>query len=56
MTERDYIQILIKFRDNPYEVLKNDKDTAKLMAAVNKSIKLLQKASSRKKADRDWRW
>ena len=46
MTE--HIKILNKFKENPYSVLDNDKDNAKLIAAINKSIKLLQKADSRK--------
>ena len=48
MTDRDHIQILIKFKKDPYEVLKNYKDNKKLIAAIDKSIKLLQKNSSRK--------
>lgn len=46
MTE--HIKILNKFKENPYRVLDNDKDSAKLIAAINKSLKLLQKADSRK--------
>lgn len=48
MTE--HIKILNEFKKNPYRVLDNDKENAKLIAAINKSIKLLQKANSRKKA------
>ena len=47
MTE--HIKILNKFKENPYRVLDNDKDNAKLVSAINKSLKLLQKADSRKK-------
>lgn len=46
MTE--HIKILNEFKKNPYKMLDNDKDNAKLIAAINKSIKLLQKANSRK--------
>jgi hypothetical protein len=46
MTE--HIKILNEFKKNPYGVLDNDKDNAKLIAAINKSLKLLQKANSRK--------
>ena len=44
------IKILNEFKKHPYEVLRDDKDTKKLIAAINKSIKLLQKADSRKKS------
>jgi hypothetical protein len=47
----DHIQILNRFKETPYEILGKDKDKAKLIAAINKSIKLLQRDSSRK-ADR----
>jgi hypothetical protein len=47
MTE--HIKIFNEFKKSPYRVLDNDKDNAKLIAAINKSIKLLQKAHSRKK-------
>ena len=47
MTE--HIKILNEFKNNPYTVLDNDKSNAKLIAAINKSIKMLQKANSRKK-------
>ena len=47
MTE--HIKILNKFKENPYSVLDNDKDNAKLISAINKSLKLLQKANSRNK-------
>lgn len=46
MTE--HIKILNRFKENPYRVLENDKNNAKLIAAINKSLKLLQKANSRK--------
>ena len=46
----EHIKILNEFKKSPYEVLKSDKDTRKLVAAINKSIKLLQKADSRKKS------
>lgn len=44
----EYIKILRKFQDYPLSVLDNDRDNEKLMAAINKSIKLLQKYNSRK--------
>lgn len=44
----EHIKILNEFKKNPYRVLDNDKGNAKLIAAINKSIKLLQKADSRK--------
>lgn len=47
MTE--HIKILRKFQSYPLSVLNNDKDTEKLMAAINKSIKLLKKEHSRNK-------
>ena len=46
----EHIKILRKFQTYPLSVLDNDKDKEKLMAAINKSIKLLQKADSRNKA------
>ena len=45
---KEHIKILNEFKKNPYGVLDNDKDNAKLIAAINKGIKLLQKADSRK--------
>ena len=50
----EYIKILNKFKESPWHVLENDKDIAKLMAAINKSIKLLQKADSRSKASKNY--
>ena len=50
MTE--HIKILNKFKENPHLVLDNDKDNAKLISAINKSLKLLQKANSRNKTMR----
>lgn len=47
------IKILNEFKKSPYEVLKNDKNTKKLIAAINKSIKLIQKADSRKKESKN---
>lgn len=47
----EHIKILRKFQTYPLSVLDNDKDREKLMAAINKSIKLLQKANSRNKAE-----
>lgn len=47
---KEHIKILNKFKEHPLSVLKNDKDNAKLMAAINKSIKLLQKQDSRNKS------
>lgn len=51
---KEHIKILNKFKENPYRVLDNDKDNAKLIAAINKSIKLLQKENSRKKDLKRW--
>ena len=50
---KEHIKMLNKFKEEPYEVLRNDKDTKKLIAAINKSIKLLQRENSRKK---DIKW
>lgn len=47
---KEHIKILNKFKKRPLSVLENDKDNAKLMSAINKSIKLLQKQDSRNKA------
>lgn len=47
---KEHIKILNKFKEHPFSVLENEKDNAKLIAAINKSIKLLQKADSRKKS------
>ena len=47
------IKILNEFKKSPYEVLRNDKDTKKLIAAINKGIKLIQKADSRKKESKN---
>ena len=49
---REYIEILRKFLDSPYEVLGDDKDSKKLAAAINKSIKVLRATDSRSKAKR----
>lgn len=46
---REHIKILNEFKQHPWSVLENDKDRVKLIAAINKSIKLLQKANSRNK-------
>ena len=46
---KEYIKILNKFKESPLSVLEDEKDKAKLISAINKSIKLLQKAESRKK-------
>lgn len=46
---KEHIKILNKFKENPYSVLENEKDNAKLISAINKSIKLLQKANGRNK-------
>lgn len=46
---KEHIKILNKFKEHPLSVLENAKDNAKLMAAINKSIKLLQKQDSRNK-------
>ena len=45
---KEHIKILNKFKEYPYRVLEDEKDYTKLIAAINKSIKLLQKESSRK--------
>ena len=45
-----HIEILRKFLDDPYEVMGNDKDSKKLVAAINKSIKILRATDSRSKA------
>lgn len=44
----EHIKILNKFKEYPYRVLEDEKDCAKLIAAINKSIKVIQKESSRK--------
>lgn len=44
------IKILNEFKKSPYEVMRDDKSMKKFIAAINKSIKLLQKADSRKKS------
>lgn len=46
---QEHIKILNKFKESPLSVLENDKDNAKLISAINKSIKLLQKSDSRNK-------
>ena len=46
---KEYIKILNKFKESPLEVLDNEKDRIKLLAAINKSIKLLQKHNSKNK-------
>jgi hypothetical protein len=51
---KEHIKILRKFQTYPLSVLDDGKDKEKLMAAINKSIKLLQKADSRKKASKSW--
>ena len=45
---KEHIKILNKFKENPLSVIENDKDYAKLISAINKSIKLLHKANSRR--------
>ena len=45
-----HIEILRKFLDDPYEVMGNDKDSKKLVAAINKSIKILRATDSRNRA------
>jgi hypothetical protein len=52
---KEHIKIFNKFKQNPLCILENDKDYAKLISAVNKSLKLLQKADSKNKALRDER-
>ena len=51
---KEYIKILNEFKKRPLSVLENEKDNAKLMCAINKSIKLLQKADSRNKASNSY--
>lgn len=51
---REHIKILNKFKKNPYEVLCNEKENAKLTAAINKSLKLLQKHNSKNKTTYWW--
>ena len=46
---KEHINILRKFQTYPLSVLNNDKDKEKLMAAINKSIKLLNKHNSKSK-------
>ena len=46
----EHIKILNKFKESPYDVLNDEKDYKKLIAAINKSIKLLQSIDSRNKA------
>jgi hypothetical protein len=46
---KEHIKILNKFKMSPLEVLDNEKDRTKLLAAINKSLKLLQKANSKNK-------
>ena len=50
MTE--HIKILNKFKEAPYEVLENSKDFEKLVAAINKSIKVMHAENSRKRERR----
>ena len=50
----EHVNILNKFKESSYEVLDNDKDYKKLIAAINKSIKLLQKADSRNKTSKNY--
>lgn len=47
---KEHIKILNEFKKHPLSVLENNKDNEKLMAAINKSIKLLQKQNSRNKS------
>lgn len=47
---KEHIKILNKFKEHPLSVLENAEDSIKLIAAINKSIKLLQKQDSRNKA------
>ena len=47
----EHIKILNKFKESPLEVLDNEKDRIKLLAAINKSVKLLQKHDSRNKSN-----
>lgn len=47
---KEHIKILNKFKEYPLSVLGNAEDNIKLIAAINKSIKLLQKHDSKNKA------
>lgn len=47
---KEHIKILNEFKKHPLSVLENEKDNAKLMAAINKSIKMLQKQNSKNKS------
>lgn len=51
---KEYIRTLNKFKESPLSVLENEKDKAKLIAAINKSIKLLLKADSKNKASKSY--
>lgn len=46
---KEHIEILRKFQTYPYGVLNNEKECRKLMAAINKSLKVMSAAHSRKK-------
>jgi ribosome-associated translation inhibitor RaiA len=46
---KEHIQILKSFKEHPLAILMNEKDHEKLTAAINKSIKLLEKQNSRNK-------
>lgn len=46
---KEHIQILTEFKEHPLAILMNEKDHEKLKAAINKSIKLLEKQNSRNK-------
>ena len=51
---KEHIKILRKFQTYPLSVLYDGKDKEKLMAAINKSIKLLNKHNSRKNQNDNW--
>ena len=51
---KEHIKILNDFKKSPLRILENEKDNAKLIAAINKSIKLLQKADGRNKASKNF--
>jgi hypothetical protein len=46
---KEHIKVLNKFKESPLAVLNSEKDRAKLLAAINKSVKLLQKHDSKNK-------
>lgn len=51
---KEHIKILNEFKKHPLSVLENEKDNAKLIAAINKSIKLMLQANGRKESYKYW--